>query len=298
MGTLCGRMQQEMSVRGLAETTKEQYVSWMRRLIRFVKKPADQIELDQIREFQCALDKAGISSSGFNICTGALRLFYIDVLERPWKRTSIARRRDRKRVPQVLSRDEVLRLLDVAGSLRDRAVFALMYGCGLRIGEVTRLKIADIDGQRHAILIRQSKFGKDRYVMFSDALRHLLRAYYKEFRPKVYLFEHPRWRTPITPSTFQKVFKRALKRARIAKEVTPHTLRHCFATHGLENGTDVRRVQVLLGHTSVKTTQHYTHVAEDFLTTTPSPLDELLRTQQTLPSWWPAPVKPPTSNPR
>ena len=287
MGAHRDSMEREMTIRGLAETTKLLYVAWMRRLLTYCRRPADRITLEEIRGFQQSLGEIGVSSSNFNICTSALRLFFLDVLKRPWSRVDIQRRREPKTCPQVLSRDEVLRLLNAARSLRDRAAFALMYGCGLRLGEIIRLKICDIDGKRRVIRIHESKYGKDRYVMLSDGLRSLLREYYKLARPKVHLFENLLTGCTMDPRTFQKLFKRACKTARIIKAVTPHTLRHTFATHRLENGTDVRRVQMLLGHTSVRTTEHYTHVAENFLATTPSPLDELIEIQTAKPSWWP-----------
>jgi integrase/recombinase XerD len=277
MGIFRDQMEQEMEIRGLAPHTKVQYRNWMRRLLAFVRKPADQIELQEIRSFQCAIGQSGVAASSFNVCTGALRLFFFGVLKRDWDRQDIRYRRERKRAPRVMSREEVHRLLEAARGLRERAIFALLYATGLRLGEALRLKIVDIDRDRRVIRIQESKFGKDRYVMFSETLRHELRAYYKVFRPKVYLFENAKTGARLDMSTIQKAFKRARLRAGILKLVTPHTLRHSFASHLLEDGTDVRRVQVLLGHTSVKTTQHYTHVAENYLTRTISPLDTLSR---------------------
>lgn len=275
MGALHDRMEQEMAIRGLVDTTRKQYVSWMRRLVNHARKPADQIGLDEIRRFLSASDVSSVSASSFNICVSALRLFFIDVLKKPWARQDFRYRRQRVRSAVVLSRDEVGRILRVAGSLRNRAAFATLYAGGFRLGELVRLKVSDIDGRRGVIRIERSKFGKDRYVMLSRKLRLVLREYYKQQRPKIYMFENTQTGRPIDKTSIQKAFHRACRRAGITKAATPHTLRHSFATHLLENGTDVLRLQVLLGHSSVKTTMHYTHLAEDFLTTTTSPLDKL-----------------------
>jgi len=268
-------MVQEMVVRGFSPVTRYTYAWWMSRFVSFFRISPDRLGLSEINHFQHHLASSGVSFSGFNQCVAALRFFYQRVLKVSWDIHQIPYQKRIRRVPAVLSGQEVLRLLEAAGSILERAMLATIYASGLRLGEARRLKLADIDRDRRVIRIEKSKGGKDRYVMLSDALRAILREYYVAFRPKVFLFENPRTGKPLDDSTFQKAFHRARKKASITKPVTLHSLRHSFATHLLENGTDLRRIQALLGHTSVKTTQVYTHVAGNYLSTTPSPFDTL-----------------------
>lgn len=276
MGHFRDQMEQAMVVRGFSPVTRYTYAYWMRRFVAFFKRPPIDLGLDEITTFQYALAKENVSFSAFNQCVAALRFFYGKVLKLSWDIHQITYQKRIRRVPQVLSGEDVVRLLDAASSsLLEHAMIATAYAGGLRLGEVRRLKVSDIDGPRGVILIEKSKGGKDRYVMLSDTLRVILRKHYAASRPKVYLFENPRTGKVFDDSTFQHAFHRARVKAGITKRVTFHSLRHSFATHLMEGGTDVRRIQVLLGHTSVKTTQIYTHVATNYLTTTKSPLDSL-----------------------
>lgn len=276
MGQFHDQMEQAMVVRGFSPVTRYTYAYWMRRFVAFFKRPPIDLGLDEINTFQHALAAADVSSSAFNQCVAALRFFYGTVLKLPWDIRQIPYQKRVRRIPQVLSGDEVVRLLDAASaSLLDHAMLATAYAGGLRLGEVRRLKVSDIDGHRGVIRIEKSKGGKDRYVMLSDTLRAILRKHYAASRPKVFLFENPRTGQVFDDSSFQHAFHRARVKAGIQKKVTFHSMRHSFATHLMEGGTDVRRIQLLLGHTSVKTTQIYTHVATNYLTTTKSPLDSL-----------------------
>lgn len=268
-----------MVVRGFSPVTRYTYAYWMRRFVKFFRRPPIDLGLEEINAFQHALAKDDVSFSAFNQCVAALRFFYGTVLKVSFDIHQIPYQKRIRRVPQVLSGDEMARLLDAASnsSLLDHAMLATAYAGGLRLGEVRRLKVSDIDGQRGVIRIEKSKGGKDRYVMLSDTLRVILRKHYVACRPKVYLFENPRTGATFDDSTFQHAFHRARVKAGITKKVTFHSMRHSFATHLMEGGTDVRRIQFLLGHTSLKTTQIYTHVATNYLTTTKSPLDSLPR---------------------
>lgn len=267
-----------MLVAGFSPVTRYTYAYWMHRFVAYFKRPPIDMGLDEITTFQHALAKADVSFSAFNQCVAALRFFYGRVLKLTWDIRQIPYQKRVRRVPQVLSGEEILRLLEAASvSPLDHAMLATAYAGGLRLGEVRRLKISDIDGHRGVIRIEKSKGGKDRYVMLSDTLRTILRKHYSVSRPKLYLFENPRTGRVFEDSMFQRAFHRARLKAGITKSITFHTLRHCFATHLLEGGTDVRRIQLLLGHGSVKTTQIYTHVATNYLTTTKSPLDSLVR---------------------
>lgn len=275
MGALRDRMDREMVTRGFSAVTRYTYDYWMRRFVAHFHRAPDQLGPDDVATFLHALALADVSSSAFNQCVAALRFFYRKVLQVSWDVLRIAYQKRRRRVPCVLSGEEVLHLLDAAGSLRDRAMLTTIYAGGLRLGEARRLKVSDIDSDRSVIRIEQSKGEKDRYVMLSEDLLKTLREYYRAFRPKVLLFENPQSGRSFDDTTFQKAFHHAREKAGITKAVTVHSLRHSFATHLMEQGTDVRRIQLLLGHTSVKTTQIYTHVAKNYLATTASPLDTL-----------------------
>lgn len=294
MGQFRDLMDKEMVVRGFSSVTRYTYTYWMGRFVKFFKRAPDQLGLAEIKTFQHSLAGVhNVSSSAFNQCVGALRFFYGRVLKQPWDVREITYQKVVRPVPQVLSTEEMDRLLDCAStSVIDHAILATSYAGGLRLGEVRCLKVSDIDGNRGVIRIEKGKGGKDRYVMLSDTLRTILRKYYAVQRPKVYLFENPQTGKPFNDSTLQHAFHRARIKAGITKRVSFHSLRHSFATHLLEGGTDVRRIQILLGHNSVKTTQIYMHVASDFLTTTTSPLDALPRFKAPKED-----VQPPTTEP-
>jgi site-specific recombinase XerD len=176
-----------------------------------------------------------------------------------------------------MSDEEVLRLLDAASVLRDRALLETAYATGMRLGEVTRLLIRDVDSGRMVIRVEQGKGRKDRYVMLSQSLLETLREYWRASKPQVYLFPGLGGKKPLCVSAAQKAFHIARNRAGIKKRVSFHTLRHSFATHLLEDGANVRKIQTLLGHRSLHTTERYTHVAEDYLDQMRSPLDRLRR---------------------
>src|SRR5579863_2768198 len=275
MGAFSDSMEQKMVTRGFSPNTRYTYLYWMRRFVKFFMKSPDNLGLPEIARFQHALAATGVSFSGFNQCVAALRFFYGQVLQCPWNIQQIPYQKRRRRTPTVLSQEEVARLINATQTITDKTIVASLYSGGLRLGEVRRLKVADVDHDRGTIKIERTKGGKDRYVMLSETLRGYLRQYCAAARPKVFLFENPRTGKPFDDTTIQRAFHLARQKAGITKKVTPHSLRHSFATHLLENGTDIRRIQVLLGHSSVGTTQVYTHVATNYLTATPSPLDSL-----------------------
>jgi site-specific recombinase XerD len=178
------------------------------------------------------------------------------------------------KLPVVLSKEEVARLIRVTDNLKHRSILVTIYSLGLRSGELRSLRIRDLDGDRSVITIYSAKGKKDRQLMFPEKLRQLLRTYYIQYRPKEYLFEGQS-RDQYSRTSMQKILKRSLHKAGITKKATLHSLRHSFATHLLEDGVDVRIIQKLLGHNSIKTTMIYTHVARDSLVSVPSPLESL-----------------------
>lgn len=274
MGALRDAMQREMSLRGFAPRTQETYLAWMRRLAKHFGIPPDQLSEIQVREYLAGLGQRGLSSSTINQAIGAMRFFYHNVLRQQWD-YEVVYQRPPLRLPVVLSSQEVARLLDAVPTLRERVAMEIAYGAGLRLNEVLHLKLTDIDSGQMIVRVDQGKGRKDRNVMLSPALLQTLRAYWKQARPREWLFPGHGGKRPLHPTVFERAFKQAKERAHISKPVTFHSLRHSFATHLLESGVNIRTIQALLGHRSLGSTQRYTHVAGDYLKQTHSPLDAL-----------------------
>jgi integrase/recombinase XerD len=274
MGQFREAMRAEMQLRGFAPRTQRIYASWMRRLVSRVRVAADQVTERQTRDFLSELAGRGLSASTMNQAISAVRFFFHEVLRREWD-LEIHYQRAPQRVPVTLTPDEVGRLLAAVAKLRDRAAMEIGYAAGLRLGEVLRLKLAHIDSGQMIIRVEQGKGKKDRNVMLSPALLETLRSYWRESKPREWLFPGQDSKRPLNPTVIQRAFCYAKHEARIAKAVSFHSLRHSFATHLLESGENVRTIQALLGHRSLGTTQRYTHVAGDYLKHTRSPLDSL-----------------------
>jgi site-specific recombinase XerD len=216
--------------------------------------------------------KYGISSQKQLI--GALSLFYKEVLKREVDFSVIYPSRNEQYVPVILSKSEVKQILQATENIKHKAILATIYGLGLRISEAIALKVVDVDSNRMMVHIKNSKGKKDRMVMLPNNLLVLLRRYFKEYKPKEYLFEGQK-KSKYSDSSIRKILNKALSATKITKPITVHSLRHSFATHLLENGTDIRIIQKLLGHKSINTTLTYTRVAETTLQNVKSPLDML-----------------------
>lgn len=278
MGVFRDAMDEAMALRGLAPRTRSTYLHWVRRLVQFCRVVPDRLTTDQVRGFLLHLtQERKLSFSTFNQALNAARFFFIDVLKRPFVIEGLHYQKPERRLPVVMSDEEVLRLLDAASPLRDRALLEMAYATGMRLGEVRRLLVTDIDSQRMVIRVEQGKGRKDRYVMLSQSLLETLREYWRASKPKRHLFPGAGGKKPLCDSAVQKAFNKARDRAGIKKRVSFHTLRHSFATHLLEDGANVRKIQTLLGHRSLQTTERYTHVSEDYLHEMRSPLDRLRR---------------------
>lgn len=274
MGAMREAMLREMSLRGFASRTQRTYVGWMARMVSQTRVPADQLLELQVRAYLAELSRGGLSASTLNQAISALRFFFNEVLHRNWP-LEIHYQRAPQRVPVTLSPEEVSRLLAAVPSVRERAAMEIAYAAGLRLSEVLHLKLTDIDSARMILRVDQGKGKKDRNIMLSAALLETLRAYWRESRPRVWLFPGQGGKRPLNATVIQRAFTQAKQQARITKPVSFHSLRHSFATHLLESGVNVRTIQVLLGHRSLGTTQRYTHVAGDYLRETRSPLDAL-----------------------
>jgi integrase/recombinase XerD len=276
MGVFRDAMDEAMVLRGLAPRTREIYLHWVARLVRFCRVSPDRLTTKEVRDFLLDLtQERKLAFSTFNQALNAVRLFFTEVLKQPFALGEFHFQKPPRRLPVVMNDEEVRGLLECAHSLRDRALFETAYATGMRLGELTRLLITDIDSKRMVIRVDQGKGRKDRYVMLSASLLETLRGYWRQARPKGYLFPGDGGKRPLSHSSAQKAFGRAKFAAGIAKPVSFHTLRHSFATHLLEDGVNVRTIQSLLGHRSLQTTERYTHVAENYLHQMRSPLDRL-----------------------
>lgn len=214
------------------------------------------------------------SASYQNQAINGLKLFFRLVENRNVRPEDLRRPRKEHRLPQILSKAEVKRILNAPRNIKHRAMLSLIYACGLRRGELIGLRISDIDSQRASLFIRQGKGKRDRVLPISEKIIELLRTYYTCYRPKNYLFEGQAG-GEYSPKSLEQVLKQAVRKAGITKSVTLHWLRHCYATHLLESGTDLRYIQKLLGHKSSKTTEIYTHVSNQALQNIRSPFDDL-----------------------
>ena len=276
MTALRARMIQEMRLRNLSPRTIETYVERVAGFARHFGSSPERLGPEEVRSYLLHLvQERQVSWSYYNQALCALRFFYRQTLGREWVVGPLRGPKKEKKLPVVLSLEEVSRFFAALASLKQRAILMTAYAGGLRLSEVIRLEVGDIDSRRMVIRVQQGKGRKDRYVMLAPRLLVVLRAYWKAARPRRWLFPGNRPDRPITPSALQRACQRAGRAAGLVKRVTPHTLRHSFDTHLLEAGTDVRTIQILLGHRSLQTTTLYTHVSAERLKRTVSPLELL-----------------------
>lgn len=273
MTPLRRRMLDELRIRNFSPHTQEAYVGYVARFARHFGRPPDQLGPDHVRSFQVHLANTAASYSTLAQAVAALRFFYGVTLRKNWAIDRIPYPKPGRRLPVVLSRDDVMKFLGCLHNVKHRAILTTCYAAGLRISEVTKLRVSDVDSSRMVIRVGQGKGKKDRMVPLSSTLLDLLREYWRVLRPRVWLFPGPQPNRPITTRSVQRICARARKSSGIGRKVTAHTLRHCFATHLLEGGTNVRTIQLLLGHASLRTTATYTHVATGDVLSTKSPLD-------------------------
>ncbi|MBU1183499.1 MAG: tyrosine-type recombinase/integrase [Proteobacteria bacterium] len=284
MGEFRDRFERDLQIRGYAENTVKQYVYCVRNLVKHFMRPPDELSVDDINDFQLHLTKERqVAWATFNIYVFAMRFFFLQTLKKDWEITAIPYQKTGRKLPEILNGPELNALFKAVANIKHRAILMTTYSAGLRVSEVVHLQVSDIDSQRMVIRVEQGKGCKDRYVPLSKALLPVLRQYWKAARPPVWLFpgQHPDM--PLTRSSVERVFKKAKKNACITKSVTVHSLRHSFATHLLEKGTDIRTIQRLLGHRSLSSTQIYTHVAKNYVNRAGSPLDTLDGIEELLP---------------
>lgn len=274
MGVLKDKMKKDMELKNLSERTIVTYLNCVRNFVRHYGKSPEEMGHNAIRDYlYYLLKEKNASQATISQHYSALKFFYQTTLGRDWDALKIPRSRRDKKLPVVLSKGEVGAVLDKVQKLKYRAILMTIYSGGLRLGEAIHLKVSDIDSQRMLIRVSQGKGHKDRYTLLGKRTLEILRAYWKLYRPKDWLFPSTRPEEPLGPSSVQKAFQEALNRTKIQKKVCVHTLRHCFATHLLEEGTEIPYIQHLLGHSDQRTTSIYLHVAKKKLFAVVSPID-------------------------
>ncbi len=269
------RMTEDMTVRNLSPATQRSYLHAVTKFSRYFSRSPDRLGLEDVRAFQVHLVATGISWPALNQTVCALRFFYGVTLGHGEIPERIPYAREPRKLPVVLSADEVVRFLEAVPSLKTRAALTTAYAAGLRASEAIGLKVGNIDSGRMIIRVEQGKGGKDRTVMLSAQLLAILRTYWRLARPGHWLFPGRDEDKPIDVQVLHSACRSARAAAGIDKRVTVHTLRHSFATHLLENGTDIRIIQVLLGHNNLSSTARYTQVSNGLIARTTSPLDRL-----------------------
>jgi len=273
------RMTEDMQVRNLALNTQMSYVQQVSLFARHFNKSPDQLGPEDIRAYQVYLtNEKKLAPGSILIAVAALRFLYKVSLKKDWTfEDVIPAPKKPQKLPIVLSPEEVLHFLECVGSTKHRAILTTCYAAGLRISEAVRLKPTDVDSQRMVIRVDQGKGRKDRYVMLSPKLLDTLRSYWRAIQPKGWLFDGDVPGQPISTSAVELACQKARRLSGIGKPITPHSMRHAFAVHLLESGTDVRTIQLLLGHRSLATTARYLRIATSKVCSTSSPLDLLPR---------------------
>lgn len=277
LSNLREQMKIDLELKGFSPNTQKLYLTHIRQFAEhFMKSPLDLGE-SEIKEYlHFLITERNLSNSYISSSYSALKFLYETTLKRQWEMEGIPRTKKQKRLPVVLSKEEVKRLIDVTTNIKHKAILTTIYSAGLRVSEAANLKLNDIDSGNMQIRVEQGKGNKDRYTILSDKTLELLRQYYKLYRPVTWLFPGASQDSPLTSRTIQKVFEQSKQKAAISKDVTVHSLRHSFATHLLEVGTDIYHIQLLLGHSSVKTTSIYIHLTNKNLLKLKSPLDAII----------------------
>ena len=278
MTPLRQRMIAAMQIRNFTTNTQAAYLQQIVLLARYYHQSPEALGPQQIQAYQLYLTNERKLAPG-SLCTiaAALRFLYHVTLKRDWALDDIPIPKKPLKLPVILSPEEIEHFLECVGSLKHRTLLTVAYAAGLRVSEATHLKVTDIDSQRMVIRVEQGKGQKDRYVMLSPRLLEELRTYWKRARPTPWLFPGDIPGRPITRDAVEQACDKARRLSGIDKPITPHSMRHAFATHLLEAGTDVRRIQLLLGHRSLATTSHYLKVATSSVCATVSPFDLLPR---------------------
>jgi site-specific recombinase XerD len=275
MGKLRDKMKKDMELRSFSPRTMESYLDWMKRFSKYHGRSPEALGDDEVRDYiHYLLKERKVAQSTANQAYSAFRFFYKTTLEREWNEEKIPRSRQPRKLPVVLSMEEVEAIFKNTKNLKHLALLMTIYSGGLRVNEATHLKIGDIDSKRMMIKVR-GKGSKERYTLLGYRTVETLRSYWQIYQPTTYLFPSTTKDRPLHASTVGKVFKKSLSLSKIQKKATIHTLRHSFATHLLESGADLYYIQRLLGHSCSSTTAVYLHITNRDVTKLKSPIDLL-----------------------
>lgn len=275
MSQLKQRFLRDLKLRNFSPKTIKCYVSALERVSLHFNRCPSELSTEEIKSYLELQINQGKGWSTINNLLTSFKHFYCDTLGRGYFMDHFKRPRNTSKLPTVLSVEEVERLIQSIRNMKHRVLIMTMYSAGLRVSEVIKLKIVDIDSARGRIILRQPKGNKDREVPLSERLLKELRQYYLVYRPCIYLFNGQTQGKPISDRTTLQVIKKAAKKAKLTKQVSCHTLRHSFATHMMDKGIDIRTIQILLGHKSIKTTMRYCHLSSRKLLEVKSPLEDL-----------------------
>ena len=276
MTPLRQRMLNDMTVRGLAENTKKSYLSSVTGLARHYRRSPDQVSAQEVQDYLIHLhEHRGLAWQSCNCVRHGIRFFYRITLGLPEPHFYLPGAKTPSTLPEILNHEELLRLFTVTTNPKHRTLLMSAYAAGLRCSELTRLRVSDIDSGRMLLRVDQGKGNKDRYVPLSPRLLEQLRAYWRRTRPPHWLFPSPIAGRPLSRHSPWDIYHRAKQKAGIEKSGGIHTLRHCYATGLLEAGVELPVIQRRLGHTSIRSTLRYLHLAQDTTSATPSPLDLL-----------------------
>ncbi len=276
MGRLHDQMKRDLELKNYSPKTRSCYLASVKSFALHFHRSPEELGDQEIREYLHYLIKdKKVSQSAVNQTYSALKFFYETTLKRDWNGFRIPRAKMSKRLPVVLSQQEIQALFSVIRNLKHRAILMTVYSAGLRLNEVIHLKVSDIDSQRMMIRVQQGKGDKDRYTLLARRTLDILREYWRAYRPRDWLFYSRSFERPLSSRSVQVVFDRAVHQSGIEKPASVHTLRHSFATHLLEAGTDLYHIQHLLGHKTPKTTAIYLHLSRKDLVSVTSPIDLL-----------------------
>lgn len=277
MGKLRDRMEADLRLQNFRAGTQAEYLRCAHKFAEHFMRSPKELDKEDVRGYLLHLLRVRkLSPSSMKVHIASLKFLYKVTLGRPDVVEAVRMPRMPKKLPEVLSGSEVESIISAVESVKYRALVMTTYAAGLRVSEACKLRVADIDSGRKLIRVQEGKGGRDRYVMLSERLLHGLREYFRAEQPKgEYLFPSKKPGSAITPSSVRSVLKAAVAKSGVKKRVTPHVLRHSFATHMLEGGADIRTIQVLLGHQSIRTTQLYAQVSTRHIARTKSPLDLL-----------------------
>jgi integrase/recombinase XerD len=281
MGKLRDQMEMDMRLRRFSPKTIACYLACMKGVAKHFRKSPAELGDEEIRAYlHYLMEERKVSQSVLVQTYSALKFFFEKTLQKQWNAFRIPRCKQRRKLPGVLTREEVESILSATKNLKHRTILMTIYAAGLRIGEVTRLKVSDIDSGRMMIRVNEGKGLKDRYSLLGERNLEMLRLYWRAYRPLEWLFPGRNVSAPVSISAIQRVFKTSLEKAGIKKKASVHTLRHCFATHLLESGTDLYYIQRLLGHKSASTTSVYLHITGKEIGKIKSPIDSPVENQE------------------